>query len=164
MIFRIRLIWVLAVVVVSWSVSESWARPIDLKAYQREKGNVQTRGKVSGKTVKVTLTTYWAKGAGTDKWTRRMMSSTGQRLQPGVSVAADPRIFPYGSVIEIEGVGRRVVKDTGRHVVARLASRKRGVNYPVIDLFFLRREDALRFARSHPGFAQVRIISYGNRS
>lgn len=98
-------------------------------------------------------------GRGSDYWTRRFTSSTGTRLVAGVSVAADPRIIPYGSIIEIEGVGRRIVKDTGTHVIQRLASRKRGVDYPVIDLFFSSRQEALLFARNHPPFAQVWIVS-----
>jgi 3D (Asp-Asp-Asp) domain-containing protein len=115
-----------------------------------------------GKSFVVTLTTYWAVGKGSDYWTRKFTSSTGQRLVSGVSVAADPRVIPYGSIIEIKGIGRRVVKDTGSHVVKRLASQKRGVNYPVIDLFFERREDALSFARKHPAFAEVRVIRQGS--
>lgn len=119
---------------------------------------VSSRG---GKTFTVTLTTYWAQGAGSDYWTRKKISSTGQKLVPGVSVAADPRVIPYGSIIDIKGVGRRVVKDTGAHVVRRVASQRRGVNYPVIDLFFERREDALRFARSNPAFAEVKVVKLG---
>ena len=106
----------------------------------------------------VTLTTYWAIGSGSDYWTRRFTSSTGQRLIPNETVAADPNILPYGSVIEIEGVGRRIVKDTGTHVIQKVASRKRGVDYPVIDLFFNSRQEALAFARNHAPFAQVTIV------
>ena len=115
--------------------------------------------KFSKKGFTVTLTTYWAVGRGSDYWTRRFTSSTGQRLIDGVTVAADPKVIPYGSIIDIEGVGRRIVKDTGSHVVQRVASRRRGVNYPVIDLFFASRQDALVFARNHGPFAEVRIIS-----
>ena len=112
-------------------------------------------------TVKVTLTTYWARGRGSDRWTRQFQSATGLRLQQGISVAADPEVFPYGSIIDIPGVGRRVVKDTGTDVVQRVASRKRGVNYPVIDIFFESRKDALQFARNNPPFAEVRIVQVG---
>jgi len=115
--------------------------------------------KVSQPGFTVTLTTYWAIGRGSDYWTRRFTSSTGQKLVDRVTVAADPKILPYGSVIDIQGVGRRVVSDTGTHVIRRVASRKRGVNYPVVDLFFANRRDALEFARNHAPFAEVRIIS-----
>lgn len=125
-------------------------------------GGSKTRKLASSKSFKnafiVTLTTYWAVGRGSDYWTRRFTSATGQRLVPGLSVAADPKVIPYGSIIEIEGVGRRVVKDTGTHVIQRVASRKRGVDYPVIDLFFKSRQEALAFARKHPPFAEVKII------
>ncbi|GAB4240379.1 MAG: hypothetical protein OHK005_02520 [Candidatus Methylacidiphilales bacterium] len=112
--------------------------------------------------MKVTLTTYWARGRGTDRWTRRFQSATGLPLQPGVSVAADPSVFPYGTVLEIPGLGQRIVKDTGTHVVQRVASRKRGVNYPVIDIFFETRTEALHFARNNPPFAEVRVIRTGS--
>ena len=41
------------------------------------------------------------------------ITSSGAKVQPGVTVAADTSIFPYGTVILIEGVGMRVVQDTG---------------------------------------------------
>jgi len=106
----------------------------------------------------VTLTTYWAVGSGSDYWTRRFRSSTGQPLIDGVTVAADPLVLPYGSIIEIEGVGRRVVKDTGTHVINRVASHKRGVDYPVIDIFFANRREAIMFAQNHAPFAVVTLV------
>jgi 3D (Asp-Asp-Asp) domain-containing protein len=124
-------------------------------------GERVVRPERDAKTMKVTLTTYWARGKGADRWTRRFQSATGLRLQQGVSVAADPRVLPYGTVIEIPGVGRRVVKDTGSHVVERVASRKRGVDYPVVDIFFNTRDEALRFARSNPPFAEIRVVQSG---
>lgn len=130
----------------------------------RANGQVAKTNTKGGKTFTATLTTYWAIGQGSDYWTRRFTSSTGTKLQDGVTVAVDPRVIPYGSVIEIAGLGRRVAKDTGAHVVQRVASLKRGVNYPVIDIFFSNREDALEFARKSPPFAEVKIISYGANS
>lgn len=41
------------------------------------------------------------------------ITSSGAKVQPGVTVAADTSIFPYGTVVLIEGVGMRVVQDTG---------------------------------------------------
>lgn len=41
------------------------------------------------------------------------ITSSGTKVQPGVTVAADTSIFPYGTVILIEDVGLRVVQDTG---------------------------------------------------
>lgn len=45
------------------------------------------------------------------------ITSSGAKVQPGVTVAADTSILPYGTVVYIEGVGLRVVQDTGSAVV-----------------------------------------------
>ena len=45
------------------------------------------------------------------------ITSSGAKVQPGVTVAADTSILPYGTVVYIEGVGVRVVQDTGSAVV-----------------------------------------------
>jgi 3D (Asp-Asp-Asp) domain-containing protein len=161
---------ILALLVGSWAfllLSVSGAESLShFEALKKARGGAQARaphtGGKSGRSFTVTLTTYWAIGNGSDYWTRKHTSSTGQPLVAGVSVAADPRVIPYGSIIDIKGVGRRVVKDTGSHVVKRVASLRRGVSYPVIDLFFERREDALRFARSNPAFAEVRVVKLGS--
>lgn len=41
------------------------------------------------------------------------ITSSGEKVQPGVTVAADTSILPYGTVVYIEDVGLRVVQDTG---------------------------------------------------
>ncbi len=40
-------------------------------------------------------------------------TATGTWPQAGRTIAADPNVIPLGSVIYIEGFGRRVVEDTG---------------------------------------------------
>lgn len=122
------------------------------------KNQPKERKNGKGKTFTATLTTYWAQGGGSDYWSKKGIGATGERLQAGITVAADPRVLPYGTVIEIAGIGKRVVQDTGSHVVERLASRKRGVNYPVIDLYFENRSDALRFAGRNEPFAEIRVV------
>lgn len=44
------------------------------------------------------------------------ITSSGAKVQPGVTVAADTGILPYGAVVYIEDVGLRVVQDTGSAV------------------------------------------------
>jgi len=34
----------------------------------------------------------------------------------GRTIAVDPRVIPLGTVIEIEGLGKRIAEDTGSHV------------------------------------------------
>lgn len=44
------------------------------------------------------------------------ITASGQPIQVGVTVAADQTIFPYGTVLYIDGVGIRVVQDKGAGV------------------------------------------------
>lgn len=163
--FKVYSLLILLITTASFTVAAPRFSVTEKRSHGKIGANPSSKTKCvtnkSGKAFTVTLTTYWAQGKGSDYWTRKFTSATGQRLVAGVSVAADPRVIPYGSLIEIKGIGRRVVKDTGSHVIRRVASYKRGVNYPVIDLFFDRREEALRFARSSSPFAEVKVIRFG---
>lgn len=44
------------------------------------------------------------------------ITASGAPVQAGVTVAADPDIFPLGSAVYIEGVGLRYIQDTGSAV------------------------------------------------
>ena len=44
------------------------------------------------------------------------ITPSGARVEGGVRVAADPDVFPFGTVLYIEDVGVRIVQDTGASV------------------------------------------------
>ena len=108
------------------------------------------------KEIKVRITAYWAKGGDTDGWSAKRQSSTGATLKPNVSVAVDPRIIPYFSRIYIPNLGFRIAHDTGTAVINKKAS---GGKYPVIDIFFLHKRDAERFANNNPKIVKVKVYN-----
>jgi len=110
------------------------------------------------KELKVRITAYWAKGGDTDGWSAKRQSSTGVKLRPNVSVAVDPSIIPYFSRIYIPNLGFRVAHDTGTAVINKKAS---GGKYPVIDIFFLNKKDALKFANNNPKIVKVKVYNRG---
>jgi 3D (Asp-Asp-Asp) domain-containing protein len=61
---------------------------------------------------------------------------SGQKAVEGVTIAADLNILPIGTVVEIEGVGRRIVQDKGGSIKGNR-----------IDLFFRDHKTALAFGR-----------------
>lgn len=107
------------------------------------------------KEIKVRITTYWAKGGDTDSWSAKRQSSTGVRLKPNVSVAVDPRIIPYFSRLYIPNLGYRYAHDTGTDVKNKKASRGK---YPIIDVFFLHKKDAIRFANNNPKIVKIKVF------
>lgn len=101
----------------------------------------------------VRLTVYWK---AEDGWTRRGFTSTGGPLVSYETVAVDPKVFPYGSIIEIPSLGlKTVARDCGKDVISRKASRKMGKNCPVIDLYIEDKEEAISFANTSPYFVDV---------
>lgn len=113
------------------------------------------KANIPKKEIKVRITTYWAKGGDTDGWSAKRESSTGVTLKPNISVAVDPRIIPYFSRIYIPNLGFRYAHDTGTAVIRKKAS---GGKYPVIDVFFLHKKDAIRFANTHPKIVKVKVF------
>ena len=109
------------------------------------------------KTVKVRLTTYWAKGGETDKDSAKKHSYTGATLKEGVSVAVDPRLIPFFKRLYIPNLGLRVAHDTGTAVKDKKASKGK---LPVIDVFFEKKKDAMEFAYNGPKIVTVSIYKY----
>jgi 3D (Asp-Asp-Asp) domain-containing protein len=102
------------------------------------------------------ITAYWTQE---DPCTAKHESSTGVRLQQGVC-AVDPKLIPYGSLLQIPGMGNYVAVDTGSAVISRQAAAESGHtaaerNALVVDLFFENRGDAENFAAHGPSFATV---------
>ena len=103
------------------------------------------------------VTAYWA--AEGDYNTRHLLSATGVRLQGG-HCAVDPSVIPYGSVVEIAGIGIFLAVDTGSAVVSRKAAREDADNTEegkalVIDLFFESRKSGQSFAATGPKYAAI---------
>ena len=102
------------------------------------------------------LTAYWTDE---DYWTSQHMSSTGVRLHEG-HCAVDPKLIPYGSVVQIPGMGSYVAVDTGSAVISRQAavgsaqtpSERQAL---VVDLFFENEKEAQQFAAHGPSFVSV---------
>ena len=102
------------------------------------------------------LTAYWTDE---DYWTSQHMSSTGVHLHEG-HCAVDPKLIPYGSVVQIPGMGSYVAVDTGSAVVSRQAAVGSGQtvtqrNALVVDLFFENEHEAQQFAAHGPAFVAV---------
>ena len=102
------------------------------------------------------VTAYWA---GEDRFSHERKSSTGIRLHAG-ACAVDPRFIPYGSVVQIAGIGKFLAIDTGTAVISRRAARVAGHNRAecnalVVDLFFEKRADCDRFTSSSPEYASI---------
>ena len=103
------------------------------------------------------VTAYWASEG--DYYTGRLLSATGVHLHGG-HCAVDPRIIPYGSVVEVAGVGKFLAVDTGSAVVSRKAARENAHTSEerkalVIDLFFKSRKAGEAFTFSTPKYAFI---------
>ena len=102
------------------------------------------------------ITAYWP---GEDHYTNHKLSATGVRLRDGYC-AVDSSIIPYGSVVQIPGVGRYVAVDTGTAVISRKAAKESGHNPQernalVVDLYFASRRAGELFSEVGPKFAMI---------
>lgn len=109
----------------------------------------------AGDTMLVRRTVYWAKGPNTDYNSANYKSSTGVRLQQGVSAAVDNTSILYFSTLIFNDIGSRIAVDTGGAVKRRAASNG---TIPVVDIFFDTSIDALNFANSSPAEVLVKVI------
>ena len=86
----------------------------------------------------------------------------GARLREG-DCAVDPKKIPYGSKVVFHDAACAAV-DSGPDVVNRKAARSCGRNAAerkaiVIDRFFATKQKALAWAKAHPHFMMVRILT-----
>ncbi len=106
-------------------------------------------------------TVYWhGEGSGADA------SWNGTRLREG-HCAVDPKRIPYGSKVILPDAAC-VAVDTGPDVVSRKAARSCGRQPAerkaiVIDRFFDSKQKALAWAKAHPDFMTVRILTPGSK-
>ena len=103
------------------------------------------------------VTVYWPEEG--DFYTGDRKSSTGVRLKDG-HCAVDPKVIPYGSVVNVPGVGRLVAVDTGKAVISRRAARATGRTREqrsaiVIDIFCSTRTKAQALIKRVKHFAVV---------
>lgn len=103
------------------------------------------------------VTVYWPDEG--DFYTRNRKSSTGVRLRDG-HCAVDPKVIPYGSVINVPGVGPLIAVDTGGAVISRRAARLTGRTREqrsaiVIDIFCSTRAKARALIKRVKHFAVI---------
>ncbi|OAG95416.1 3D domain-containing protein [Ferroacidibacillus organovorans] len=79
------------------------------------------------------------------------VTATGDTTIQGITVAVDPNVIPYGSVLYIPGVGFRIADDTGGAIT--------GTH---IDVFFRSENTALQFGRKRNQI--VYVLPYSMRS
>lgn len=75
--------------------------------------------------------------------------ANGQNVHVG-AIAADPRVLPLGTVVEIIGMGTFIVKDTGGAIKGNR-----------IDIWMPNRKDAIKFGRKT---IKVKISSKSNKN
>ncbi len=110
------------------------------------------------KTMEVRLTTYSRNERRSDRWTRRWQSSTGIRLKDQAVLAADPRDIPYFSKVKLPCYDYLLpVIDCGGALKSRKAALAWGKNVPVLDLFFAKESEAIKFRQKNPLFMNVTV-------
>jgi len=77
--------------------------------------------------------------SGSSKGQRKKVGITasGTRAQPG-TIAADTRLYPFGTIMYVPGYGYGRVEDRGSAIQGQ-----------IIDVFYKRHKDALQWGRQH---------------
>ncbi|OME55477.1 hypothetical protein BSK59_13445 [Paenibacillus odorifer] len=100
---------------------------------------------------KVTAYTNGCESTGKTKGDKEYgITSSGKRTKEGRTIAADTKLFPYGTILYIEGVGERVVEDTGGAI--------KGYK---LDVFFEDLDEARDFGRKKN--VKVKVIKMGEK-
>jgi 3D (Asp-Asp-Asp) domain-containing protein len=71
------------------------------------------------------------------------ITASGARVKAGTTIACPPEL-PFGTVIEIDGVGKRICEDRGFAIKGRK-----------LDLYIASLSEALRFGRQH---LKIRVL------
>lgn len=77
------------------------------------------------------------------------VTASGVKTKQGVTIAADWDVLPKGTTVWIEGVGKRVVQDTGSAIKGKK-----------IDVYFLKESDAIEFGRRKN--VKVKVMEAGD--
>jgi 3D (Asp-Asp-Asp) domain-containing protein len=125
------------------------------KVYFAVQSAIVTASEPEVKVVPMKVTAYCLCPRCCGKWAnvRTRVTSTGKDARIFDGVAADPKLLPYGTVLDIPGVGKRVVDDTGG---AMRQDAKKGIYH--IDLRMASHKEACRFGVR---VLDVTIISLG---
>jgi 3D (Asp-Asp-Asp) domain-containing protein len=75
---------------------------------------------------------------------------SGKKAVEGVTVAADPKVFPMGTVLDIEGVGKRTVQDIGGAIKGKH-----------IEIFFNKHEDAEKWGKKPKWVTVIKEAPHG---
>lgn len=96
------------------------------------------------------VTYYWG-----DKHT-----ATGNKPKQGITLAVDPKVIPYGSKVEIPGIGSNfIAHDTGPAVVKKTAAKKmRNHKAIVVDVFCKNKHEAKKLIKKHPHFIKIKVF------
>lgn len=80
------------------------------------------------------ITAYCACSRCTGRWAEFGLTASGWEPHQGTTVAADRREWPMGACVDIKGLGRRVVQDTGSAIKGKR-----------LDVFYYAHYDAVKF-------------------